>query len=180
MECNCFAPTAMVAMSDGGFRRIATLAKGNIVASSKGATEVECITWQMCKTPNNFTVYGVFTGTHPVIVSEGGGYANAGANAYAHPRDIFKQFRIVSQVYNLVLANRADVFIANDGVIHQAVTLGHGIVNDRIASHPFFGTDHVVNSLKRADSTGYKKGFVDISSLHMLRDYDGWVTGIVS
>jgi hypothetical protein len=40
---------------------------------------------------------------------------------------------------------RPSTIVINDT---ECVTLGHGIVNDSIARHDFFGTEKVINSLK--------------------------------
>jgi hypothetical protein len=57
-----------------------------------------------------------------------------------------------------------DHFVVIDGI--QVITLGHGIQNDPVASHDYFGTDKVLDDLAQlasSDETGhivYKGAFV--------------------
>jgi len=48
----------------------------------------------------------------------------------------------------------------------KCITLAHGIKNDDVAEHPFYGTHHVVNSLK--ELRGWHEGLVVIRGV--MRD----------
>ena len=50
----------------------------------------------------------------------------------------------------------------------ECATMGHGIMNTPTISHPFYGTQKVVNELMR--SSGWKNGVVELNSDSLIRD----------
>ena len=54
--------------------------------------------------------------------------------------------RDVAYVYSFVFEDRATGYLSAGGT--AVIGLGHGIRNDSVASHPFFGTKRVVDALK--------------------------------
>ena len=54
----------------------------------------------------------------------------------------------------------------------ECITLGHGIINDAIASHDFFGTEKVINCLKSCKN--WSTGLITFNSgLDLFkRDFD--------
>ena len=59
----------------------------------------------------------------------------------------------------------------------QIATLGHGINDDIIIAHPFFGTERVINNLK--ESPNYENGLIILQSNSLIRDdTTGLVCGI--
>ena len=67
---------------------------------------------------------------------------------WKHPKDVGKESNIPCKtVYNFVLMNRRAIIV--DG--YECVTLGHGITNDPVATHSFFGTDEVIRCLYHKD-----------------------------
>ena len=68
-------------------------------------------------------------------------------------------------IYNLVLEKNHQVLL-NDSFI--AVTLGHYIQDDPVASHKYFGTDEVIQDLLAIP--GYSDGFIDLDGYSFTRD----------
>ena len=64
--------------------------------------------------------------------------------------------------YNLVLNNKHEVVL--NGV--KAITLGHNR-KDGILKHPYFGTNKVIEALKKYDS--FNSGFISTSNLKVHR-----------
>ncbi len=63
-----------------------------------------------------------------------------------------------SYIYNLVLESTHQVLL-NDTIV---ITLGHGIQDNPVTKHPYFGTNAVIEDL--ANLPGYDEGFVDLTS----------------
>ncbi len=68
-------------------------------------------------------------------------------------------------IYNLVLEKNHQVLL-NDSIV--AITLGHQIQNDPVASHEYFGTNEVIQDLQAIP--GYSAGFVDLDGYEFMRD----------
>ena len=66
--------------------------------------------------------------------------------------------RDVAYVYSFVFEDRATGYLSVGGT--AVIGLGHGIRNDSVASHPFFGTVRVIDALK--DCPGFSEGRVDL------------------
>ena len=64
--------------------------------------------------------------------------------------------------YNLVLKNKHEVIL--NGV--KAITLGHNR-KEGILKHPYFGTNKVIDALKKYDS--FNSGFISASDLKVHR-----------
>lgn len=105
---------------------------------------------------------------------------------WAHPRDLIHNLPGASPVYDYgcravysVLAVRSDGAWASTMVVNRVacVTLAHGLENDAVATHSFYGTDAVVDALRRCP--GFEKGRVVLRSGEMVvRDKQGWAVGI--
>merc|ERR1712036_80251 len=66
--------------------------------------------------------------------------------------------RDVAYVYIFVFEDRATGYLSAGGT--AVIGLGHGIRNDSVASHPFFGTARVIDALK--ECPGFSEGRVDL------------------
>ena len=78
----------------------------------------------------------------------------------------------VPAVYSVILSD-GGVAVTIDGV--QCLTWAHGVQNDPVATHAFFGSDCVVAALKRR--AGWETGRVDIAQAVFQRGPDGHVCG---
>ena len=66
--------------------------------------------------------------------------------------------RDVAYVYSFLFEGRATGYLSVGGT--AVIGLGHGITDDSVASHPFYGTERVVDALK--DCYGFSEGRVDL------------------
>merc|ERR1712230_139741 len=64
----------------------------------------------------------------------------------------------VAYVYSFLFEGRATGYLSVGGT--AVIGLGHGIADDSVASHPFFGTKRVVDALK--ECSGFSEGRVDL------------------
>jgi hypothetical protein len=133
--------------------------KGDVLASG-GIVEcvVETVENAACKV---VWVNGVaFTPYHPIVRDE----------KWVFPRDIGEiEEAMIDSWFNLVLCGNKIVEL--NGV--KAITLGHNLKGN-VLGHPYFGTEVVVNALKRYP--GYSEGKLKI--MHPLkaeRDANGMV-----
>ena len=66
--------------------------------------------------------------------------------------------RDVAYVYSFLFEGQATGYLSAGGT--AVIGLGHGITDDSVASHPFFGTARVIDALK--DCPGFSEGRVDL------------------
>ena len=66
--------------------------------------------------------------------------------------------------YNINTNTLASSIVVN-GI--ECITLGHGIVNDVVAAHRFFGTELVIQALRRCN--GWKEGYITLKSGAFVR-----------
>ena len=155
---SCFHGSSLVLMDDNGLQELSTLKKGDITSTGK----VECIIrtkclenkMQYCKTDKNLLI----TKYHPMKLN----------GNFVFPCDYFEAYEYSSDyMYSIVLEKvndkRSETVIINDT---ECVTLGHGILNDPVASHNFFGTETVINTLKCTN--GWEKGIVTLKADYKL------------
>merc|ERR1712224_1077108 len=64
----------------------------------------------------------------------------------------------VAYVYSFLFEGRATGYLSVGGT--AVIGLGHGITDDSVAAHPFYGTERVVDALK--DCPGFSEGRVDL------------------
>jgi hypothetical protein len=83
---------------------------------------------------------------------------------WVFPTDIYIEKNYTGRIYNLVLDTIHSVVISDV----CCITLGHGIQNDPVASHPYFGTDAIIDELSTLP--GWSDGFVNITDYSFVRD----------
>jgi len=76
----------------------------------------------------------------------------------------------VDYIYSIGLINDNNILINDVPVI----TLGHGIKNDPIAYHPYFGTELIINDIFKLSEDGY----CTIEQENIIRDENGLICGI--
>lgn len=136
--------------------KIKDVVKGDIIRSEHGVTRVVCVIEQENVEVISFANGLEITPTHPFKL-------NKNSN-YVHPIT-FLNIGVLKRttVFNLVVENRESILVNN--VI--CVTLGHNF-QDKITRHDFYGTDKVINSLKKME--GWNYGYINITreiGLHM-------------
>ena len=162
----CFAAHCKVTMADGTQKRCDQIKKGDIVATSNdGHSEVVCVVEtkvdgvamiQVC----NFSI----SPWHPIKKN----------GIWIFPNNLKAKeiIQYAGKIYSFLLVNKKGQY-AEDLIIENEVciALAHGIENDSVATHPFYGSMAVVNELKKAPEND---GKVRIDSVK--RDKD---TGLV-
>ena len=156
----CFSGNGEVKLKDNTTKKIKELIKGDILEN--GAI-VECLVIikvnQIQPVIELNNVY--FTPKHPVIYNK----------KWTNPISIKSpKCTYIDYWYNLVLKNGHSVKI--NGI--EAITLGHN-QKDKIAFHPYFGTNKVLNALNKYKE--YARGKIMIKkTLNIVRDENGRIS----
>jgi len=147
----CFNGEAIVELKNCK-KRVKNLKKGDIL--SNGAKVVCLIETKINKYENVVNINNVyFTLYHPVEIN----------GEWVFPCEKFKATKkFINSWYNLVLNKKHEVLL--NGV--KAITLGHNRT-DGILKHPYFGTNKVIEALKKYDS--FNTGFISTSNLKVHR-----------
>jgi hypothetical protein len=173
MGGGCCAPWSMIRMDDGTLKSAENIKKGDevVTVSLKNGIEyidtgiVECVVMTECLgghqamaslkgiTGNELNI----TPYHPVILP--------GSSEWVYPKDMGKVDMIrCSKMYTFVISNRKSI-IVDDYVF---ATYGHGLSDNSVIQHDFFGTDLVVNDLK--NFVGYRSGKVYLTNNMFIRN----------
>jgi len=166
----CFGTGTQVLMASSQYQAIESICKGDRVRTCEGqlATVVCVIKYSGVKTVRLPSTGLVITPWHPVKLTADG--------PWQFPADILAEQQMEMQrkgvtplanvwesvdscVYNMVLDSGHVVCV--DEV--QAVTLGHGLVENEVVAHPYWGTDKVIEDLKA--HPGFQGGFIDLERL---------------
>ena len=143
----CFNGDALVELKDGK-KKVKNLRKGDIL---KNGAIVECLVETKINREEKVVSINdvLFSLYHPVEIN----------GEWVFPCQHFKVIKkYISSWYNLVLKNKHEVIL--NGV--KAITLGHNRT-EGILKHPYFGTEKVINALKKYNS--YNTGFISTSNL---------------
>ena len=143
----CFNGDALVELKDGK-KKVKNLRKGDIL---KNGAIVECLVENKINREEKVVSINdaLFSLYHPIEIN----------GEWVFPCQHFKVIKkYISSWYNLVLKNKHEVVL--NGV--KAITLGHNRT-EGILKHPYFGTEKVINALKKYNS--YNTGFISTSNL---------------
>ena len=153
----CFCGNGKVQLKDKTFKKVKDLIKGDILEN--GAIVNCLIKIKVNKIQQVIELNDVYyTLKHPIIFN--GKWTNP-INIKS-PKEVF-----IDYWYNLILKNGFSVKI--NGI--ETITLGHK-QKDKVAYHPYFGTDKVVNALKKYK--GFSEGKIVIAKeLNIERDENG-------
>lgn len=162
---SCFDGSCLVLMDDGTSKKLSTLRKGDMTSTGV----VECIVrtkcldnkMQYCQTDTGLLI----TKYHPIKIN----------NNFIFPVDLYTCDIYESEyMYSITMEkdifnNRPSTIVIND---IECVTLGHGILDDLVASHDFFGNENIIDCLKLCKN--WESGLVTFnSSLELFkRDFD--------
>jgi len=161
----CFSGISLVQTPEGT-KKVENMKKGDFVCCGKGViSTVECVVKTTCD-DNKTSLVDIdgllVTPYHPIKINE----------KWCFPCDIAEASeRNCSAVYSFVLGGRHSIII-ND---IECITLGHGVEDDIVASHSYFGTDLVLSDLK--NMRGWETGLVELQSGCLVRDE---VSGLVT
>merc|ERR1712224_589373 len=161
----CFAGHCRVHMADKSFKACQDVRAGDVVETSIGASRVVCV----LKTPiqgksARLVTRGrlAVTPWHPILVG----------GLWTFPNDIGEVEEVpCDAVYCFLLEAGARDLRIEDTL---CIALAHGIEDDAVASHPFYGTQRVVDAM-REDCSGFSEGLVEVVGVE--RDAE---TGLVN
>jgi hypothetical protein len=160
-----------VRMIDGRYISVRHVAPGDVLQSCVGPVKVQCVVTSPCVNGVQALVEldgGVLvTPWHPVRVK--------GSDAWKFPADIGQiHFYSCDMVYNFVLENGTSLPIGP----FDAISLGHGIDDDPVAKHEYFGTSKIIQDLKKM--AGWNEGLVQLAPNPGRRDPEsGLITSFV-
>jgi len=172
----CCIGTSGVLMANKNTKEIQHIKKGDKVITcdpnnlnEQVISEVECLVFtespdykESLSTVQNNTMSLSLTPYHPILNNE---------DRWIHPCTLSPPlFRACRGVYTLVVKNRYPVIV--QGFVYA--TLGHNIQGP-VIGHPFFGTNKVINDLKRFNT--FTEGFVELKKANYIRS-DGLVVEI--
>tara|TARA_B100000900_G_scaffold398736_1_gene400454 strand:- start:3137 stop:4558 length:1422 start_codon:yes stop_codon:yes gene_type:complete len=178
MGGGCCAQGSMVKMEDGSSKPVEDIIKGDEVVTvvSKNGIDyidsgiIECVVMTECfgGYQNMVSLKGItgnqlnITPYHPVI--------KPGSNEWIYPKDI-GEIDIIKcpKMYTFVINNRKSIIVED----YVFATYGHGLSDNSVIQHDFFGTDLVVNDLKNFIS--YKLGKVYLTDNMFQRNGNGEV-----
>mmetsp|Transcript_16732 Transcript_16732/g.23617 ORF Transcript_16732/g.23617 Transcript_16732/m.23617 type:complete len:746 (+) Transcript_16732:3-2240(+) len=150
-----------VRLADGRYIPVSSVRSGDVLQTHSGPATVRCVVSTRCVNGIEELVElegGVLvTPWHPVKTK--------GTDSWNFPADLgTAKLYSCDMVYNFVLENGASVPI---GPL-EAISLGHGIVNDPVAKHEYFGTSKVIQDLCKM--VGWDQGFIQLGSNPGRRD----------
>lgn len=150
----CFDGSCVATMADGSLKRVDQLKKGDLVRTSNGVSEVVCI----LKTVS-------FDGQAELVTLEGGVCLTPYhpvklAGTWVFPCSVSKaELKECPAVYSFLLKNGSSMFINGT----ECVALAHGLEDNEVVKHPYFGTQSIVEDMKKMP--GFSAGVVEISSV---------------
>lgn len=160
-----------VLMADGSKRDISLLRAGDHLYSRSGPVKVICIV----ETPTPNGVEGLVSLPGGITVTPWHPVRKMDASNWTFPYQVvFPQWKSCDRVFNLVLEKGGSCFRIGD---FDAVSLGHGLKNDPVAEHSYFGTERVIEDLQKL--RGWATGRVVLPLNPFQRDpKSGQVMGI--
>jgi hypothetical protein len=151
-------------MEDQSHKKVEDVRKGDkVITFTKdheiSVGEIECVVKTHCDyNIEHMVTLGKLkiTPYHPILIK--------GTKKWIFPHDIEESFlTFCSTIYTFILKNRESVII--EGYIFS--TLGHGMEGN-VIQHDFFGTEKVINDLKKWST--YDKGYVFLTKDMIVRD----------
>merc|ERR1719269_353738 len=150
----CVAGDSLAQLFDGTSKPVAEVVKGDILvdALTRGPAVVRCVVRTRMLDPTLYAVGDVrATAWHPCKLP--------GGERWSFPAEISTGVDCdVAYVYSFLFEGRATGYLSAGGT--AVIGLGHGITDDSVAAHPFYGTPRVIDALK--DCPGFSEGRVDL------------------
>tara|TARA_B110000285_G_scaffold19019_1_gene18442 strand:- start:4373 stop:6382 length:2010 start_codon:yes stop_codon:yes gene_type:complete len=148
----CFTGDTLVQMADGTTVTCSDIQKGDMVATTKGPAEMRCIVKTPCNKANIVDYKGLqVTQWHPVKVK----------GTWSFPIYLGETKEVFDvDIFSFLLETGYEDMLMGDSV--PCITLAHGIENDPVATHPFYGTNKVVEQMISMD--GFEEGCVTVSN----------------
>jgi len=165
----CFAGSCRVQMANGDYKAIKDIAPGEMVWTPSGFSQVlALVTCGSYKRSQPMVQLGqlCITPYHPILEDATGNWVFPCNVSPLHDR-------LISTVYNLVLANGHIVNVEG----YRCITLAHGFT-EPVAAHSYFGTGAVIDDLSK--QPGWAEGRPEYKNLVATRDaatglINGWI-----
>ena len=185
----CFHHKSTLRTPDGtqiGYNEIVSIIESGrvvkVLSDIHGPVPIEAIVKTPMTGKTQFVQVGntVLTPTHPIL--------DGSTNRWFHPKALAAIYKEdVPFVFNVILGVNPDTGMRYRSVNidgHECVGLGHGIINDPVATDSFWGTEAVVDRMKElyADQYyDYQRRTSLITFTHTLKrnPVTGWVDTIV-
>ena len=166
----CCIGSSGVLMADKTIRLIKDLKKGDLVLTCDPnnvdetvISPIECLVFtksyneeELLSTVSNEATRLSLTPYHPIV--------NTKSYQWTFPISLNPpQIRKCEGVYTVVVQNRFPIIVQG----FTYATLGHGITGE-VIGHPFFGTERVINDLKKFNTYDY--GFVNLEKANYKRE----------
>ena len=166
----CCAKGCRIRMEDNSLKNVEDLRKGDkvITVNIKNDIQIiesgiiECVVVTKCNGLENMVTLGnlKITPYHPII--------DFGQGDWIYPKDIYKAREIeCEEMYTFVLDNRQSVLIED----YIFATYGHGLDENEVILHDYFGTEKVIDDLKSFNS--YKNGHMYLTKNMFRSNEDG-------
>jgi len=151
----CVAGDSLARLFDGTSKPVADVVKGDTLvdALTNGPAVVRCVVRTRMLDPALYAVGDVrATAWHPCKLP--------GGDRWSFPAEVTMPVvdRNVAYVYSFLFEGQATGYLSVGGT--AVIGLGHGITDDSVAAHPFYGTARVIDALK--DCPGFSEGRVDL------------------
>ena len=167
-NAGCFDGEGLVKLSNGTTKKVKDLLKNDIILNSDGNT-CKVVALVKISISNKIDLVNLndvlITSWHPVRIQ----------GEWKFPCEVNPAQSIrCSSIYNLVLDQHHVATINGLDVI----TLGHGFEDNKVVEHCYFGTQKVIDDLKKLE--GWDNGYVIIKKWVSIRNKDtGFVEGFV-
>jgi uncharacterized protein YegL len=159
----CFTGDCLVKMSDESDKPVSELKKGDAV---QGGHKVQALLVTPVNKEVDMVVFSKglkITPWHPMILKDD--------DEWVFPADIRASTKTyVDNYYNLVLETGHIVELNT----HQVVTLGHGFKTNSVIKHPYFGTQAVIDDLKK--HSDWESGILNMDATAIVRSEE---TGLI-
>ena len=161
----CIAGDVQVQLQDLSLVRVSELKPG--MTCSNAAT-VRCVIEARAACPT-FSLVEVAPGVrltawHPVRL--------AGADQWQFARDVkgAGSVAVAEAVYNVILSSGHSLIACAGSERVEIIALGHGIVDDPVAAHPYLGTQRVLDDIARCPGFGDGRVVLDTAQYGWTRD----------
>ena len=167
----CFHGNTLLTLEDGTLRRMVDLRRGDRVWTGSAFVAVCMVTHTT--TGGKIDMVQVTEGLwmtprHPVKMTT--------KPKWVHPVSVGAATPIETDaVYNLLLEECDTPWVYVNGVL--CLTLGHGILDDPVATHDFFGNRAAVEAAYK-ELLGWEEGQVTVRCDQFMRNSMGYVCGI--
>jgi len=159
----CFGGNSIVHIKGNKFKLVSEIEKGDILSND---AKVICVI-KIIVTSGEKEMVRInellITKWHPIIIDGEWIFPVERTHAYLEEIDM---------VYNFVLDSKHIITI-ND---IKCCTLGHNFTDNYVISHPYYGTDKIINDLSMMD--GWKEGKIIINDNQFIRE-NKQVSGII-